>query len=146
MGTRNRATVRKAIATSLSSSLTGAGNPAQELHNHFIGDFGGKSPVVVVASTGLATEALSLQGSRITYFFDVMVFVLRGEATGDYTEADADDQMDAVADDIETWIASNRSATNWDALNLREDSTVTPVVVGGDPYWMERYPLEVLVL
>jgi hypothetical protein len=128
----------------LGDAVVGAGKPAQALYGYVVGDFEGQSPVVVVASAGTDPGRLTARGSQLRYFFDILVFVLRGTSGTDYDEEDADSQLDTVADAVEDWLADNQRGDDWESIEVGR-STIEAQTVGGAQYWMERTPLTITV-
>jgi hypothetical protein len=79
--------------------------------------------------------ALSFQGNRATYNFDIIVYVRRS-GTG-ITEATAEDTLDEVAHQLYEAVEANDCNAIWQSLAYSEPSTALPVDIGGVPYWME---------
>lgn len=146
-GLRDRAAVRKAIADGLRSTVLDPSGPAKSLYEYVKADLDVDLPALVVSSVGFAGSTLTVQGSRIVYYYDLMSFVPLGQAGTAYTEQDADDDLDAMADAVEAWIASNQVHRGvWDSIEQTGPSTVQKVEIGGLSLWLERTRIEVLVL
>ncbi len=79
---QSRTAVREALASLLDVALVGAGKPAQRVYAFRVGDFGGRSPVVVVASrpTNRSKQA-QITRAASTVKLDVHTFVLYSDAS-----------------------------------------------------------------
>jgi len=136
---KTRQEVREALGVLLNAGLVGTGLPVQAVYDYMKGTFDGQSPIVVVGSAGVEGEALTFQGSKATYFYEVLSFVAReGEEV-------AEDALDQVAQKLYQVIEANRKTGNWQWIGFAGRSKVVPAAVGGDPYWMEVLPVEVKV-
>ena len=93
----NRKTVRQAFADLLETALASL---AQKVYDYRVGDFGNQSPVVVASNAGSRRERISFQGSKVTTYLQVDVFVLYSDE-GSWGEDDAEERLD----DIEAAIA-----------------------------------------
>ena len=134
----SRQTAREALGTLLSATMTSA----QEVNDYLKTDLDGLSPVVCIASAGQEAVEMTFQGNRYRYYFDVVVFVLRGETgTATYTEEDADDVLDTLAGELATVVDANATDTNWESLIYSDRSTVDAIEIAGEQYWMESHPL-----
>jgi len=148
----NRETVRDAVAALLESELTGTGNPVQAVYAYQVGDFGGRSPVVVVSSAGSERPAMTFSGNRATFYLNVHVFVLYSDE-GDWGEDDAEDRLDWIEKEIAAVVDANRGPTDdWQQLAYGEltaeagRSRCGSVAVGGLEYRTELVPLRVEVV
>ena len=131
----NRKTAREALATLLSTALTGGGGLAQAVYSYRVGDFGGASPVVIVSSQGSRRERSTFQGSRNTVFLQVDIFVLYA-AVG-WTEQDAETRLDDIEAAIAGVVDANQETANWLALNWADRSQRVDVAIGGVDYIRE---------
>jgi len=137
MTRQSRKTIREQLASTLSTALTGAGNPAQVVYDHLKEDFSGQSPVVCVASAGTLPVEQSHTQWHAAYDMEIIIFVVRED------EETAEDALDDVAETLFTTLEANKSGDYWRALDFGTPSQIQPAVVGGEPYWME--PLTVTV-
>lgn len=149
MANTNRETVRDELATTLSTALTGGGNAYQAVYGYLTGDFSGQSPVLVVASAGSDRPRMLARQKRASttllahFFFDLHTFVTREYASGTWTEQDAEDQLDLCEKELADAIDGNQVGTNYTGLDYTGPSRIEPVVVGGEPYWMETVRVKV---
>jgi hypothetical protein len=135
----SRETARDALTTLLTAGLSGT---AQEVVGHRVSDPAGKTPVVAVLSGGTHRERLTFQGTRPTFYLTIQVLVLAEDATG-YTEADAEDKLDALEAAIAGVLESNWRTTDWEALEQTDPSEVLDVAIGGHAYFLEVIPVAV---
>lgn len=143
MALKTRKEVREQLGTVLSSALSGAGNPAQQVFDYLPSTFDGKSPVVTILSAGLAIAEVQQFGGDWfpVYLFEIGVLVAR-----DTDDQAALDELDLVAQKLYETLESNTGlASYWELLEYSEDSRVEPVPVGGDPYWLETTPIQIWV-
>lgn len=139
----NRKTVRKQLASLLDASLTGAGNPAQEVFNHKITDFDEKSPVIVVTSRGIGREKITeVTPVQSEHLFWVYTFVILGVEEDSWTEADAEDLLDDLEYEIAQVIDDNDIEENyWDGIEYDGRSDVDDVLISGTIYKREAIPV-----
>lgn len=151
MANVNRETVRDELASTLSTALTGENKAYQVVYGYAIGDFSGQSPVLVVASTGSDRPRMFARQQRATttklahMFFNLLTFVSREYSSGTWTEQDAEDRLDLCEKELADAIDANQAGTNYDSIDYVGRSTIEPVVVGGEPYWMEAVEVRVEV-
>ena len=135
---------RKAARETLVAVLAAAMTTCEEVNGYFKSDPGGQSPVLCVHSLSTMSTALSFQGSRATYGFDIITYVRRS-GTG-ITEATAEDTLDDVAQQLYEAVEANDCNVIWQSLIYSEPSTALPVDIGGIPYWMEMTSLSMEVM
>lgn len=135
---------RKAARETLVAVLKAAMTDCQEVNGYFKSDPAGQSPVLCIHSLGTHSQALSFQGNRATYNFDIIVYVRRS-GTG-ITEAMAEDTLDDVAHQLYETTEANDCNAIWQSLAYSEPSTAIPVDIGGVPYWMEVTSLTMEVM
>jgi len=125
--TTNRETVRDALASLLSSALTGTGKPVQAVYNYPIGKIE-ETPVVYVASSGTARQRAGVGDARWnSYFvFEVATFVRDADAANGWTENEVEDQMDLIDKEIADCIADNRVSANWNNISFSLDNESVP--------------------
>ena len=143
----NRETVRDALATLLTTDLTGAGNSAQAVYNYKVGDFAGQSPVVIVTSEGSERKDIVFSSpERYSIFYlSVMVFVLYADPDVSWTEADAEDRLDLIEKDISETLQTNygHSSGTWHRIFIEGRTQVLEVTIAGDQYLVEIFPVRV---
>jgi hypothetical protein len=138
----NRETLRDALTTLLTTALVGTGLPAQAVHGYPIGDFGSKSPVVVVESAG--SERVHEQAStkwRDWFYLNVFVFVICTDPGTTWGEDDAEDQLDLVEKEIADALMDNLAAGVLNYFEFAGRTTVDHIVIGGDDYRRELMPI-----
>lgn len=142
----NRQLAREALAGLLATALTGAGNPVDSVYGYQLGDFGGKSPVVLVVSGGSARAQAGLGSARHANRFrlTLMTFVAAADAGAGWSEQDVEDRLDLIDKQIADVLADNRgkkqdASLPWDYIALEADAftDIRPAVVGGKAYWLE---------
>jgi len=138
----NRETKRDAFGTLLSSALVGAGKPAQAFYCYPVGDFGGQSPVVVMASNGTEYEARAVTSVRKnTFYYVIYTFTLWGEAGTAWGEDDAEDRIDLLEKTIRETISDNLSTDDWAFIGYDGRTTVDTVIIAGEEYKRESIPV-----
>jgi hypothetical protein len=141
---------RKAAREELGQVLTNRLGTAQQVYTDQPPDFGGQSPVVVVASAG--SERDGQQGQRSfggpvapKFLLDVYTFVLAMEQDGSgntVTNSDADDELDTLEQGVAQMVSDAPRAQTWTAIGYRERTDTTFVtVLDGSEYKRERIPL-----
>lgn len=135
----SRQTSREALAALLSTALVGSGKPAAAVYDYLVGDFQGQSPVVVVASGPIDRQRDSLGACyRTSFLLRCYVFVAYSDPAGTWTEADAEDAIDAIEVLIaDTVLANSRSAGAWDSLTYETATELDSVTIGGVEYRRE---------
>jgi hypothetical protein len=133
----SRETVRAAFAALLTTALTGV----HTVYNHFEQDPKGKTPVVVVASSGSNRDRMTLQGSQAIFYIDVYAWTLRGKAGTAYDDAASDDKVDSIEEALAAVIDNNQVTANWDAIDFDGRSRIDKAIQGGEQYWVEQIPL-----
>ena len=142
----NRETKRDALVTLLTAGMVGSGKPAQAVYGYLVGDFGGLSPVVVVASSGSEREQRAVTSrQKNTFYFTVYSFVLYAENGTDWGEDDCEDRIDLLEKTIAEIISDNRSTTNWAFLEIDGRSEVDSVLIAGSEYRREAMSLVMTV-
>lgn len=126
---------RKAARETLTAVLKAAMTTCQEVNGYFKSDPEGQSPVLCIHSLATMATPFTARGSRPTYGFDIIVYVRRGGAG--ITEAEAEDTLDEVAQELYEAVEANDCNAIWQSLAYSERSEAVPVDIGGAPYWME---------
>jgi hypothetical protein len=122
----------------MNSTIVGTSNPAQAAYDHLKEDFQGQSPVVCVGSAGMRPIAAPPGGWGAYYQLEILMFVARED------EEVSEDALDDVAEAVFGMFEDNKAVTEWRAVEFETMSNILPVVVGGDPYWMETLPVVVV--
>lgn len=146
--TISRTPIRKSFAGLLQTALVGSGLPAQEVHDHLVGDFRGASPVVVVSSGPIQRLIQSFGNcDHAVIVLNVYVFVLYADGTGAWDEADAEDKADEIEAIIADIVISNQHHANWNSAAYVEEPTAPMVVeIGGLGYRRELIKVQFEVI
>lgn len=145
MSVASRQGVREELGAVLAAQL----GDAQQVYTDQPVDFGGQSPVVVVASVGAEREG---QGRRTfggpiapAFYLDVYVFVrsVLKDADGNaVTNPNTDDQLDGLEAAIAHVVANYPKTQSWSAISYAGRSEAAFVTVfDGTEYKRERIPL-----
>lgn len=139
-----REDARKYLAALLGDALVGNGKPAAAVYAYQVGDFKGATPVVVVASGPMSRRLDSMGGCwRRSFQLLVYVFVAYADGAG-WTEALAEDALDAIEEAIAGVVLDNPRADAWVSLAYADTPTQPDaVVIGGVEYRRELITLEV---
>lgn len=131
MSVASRATARAELQALLQQRVTDAASVPSTQPD----DFGGQSPVVVVASGGSDRQRLTLRGTQPKFYLDVYVFVRATDT--------ADAMLDLIEQEIAQAIEGAQDAASWMAIDYAGRSTTTFIQpVDGTEYKMERIPLQ----
>jgi len=143
MSQPNRETLRDALYTLLNAELVTTNETVQQCYTYRPATFDGKSPVVCVSSAGSNRERLDFSGDRQNvFYYTIHVFVLY--AAEGWTEANAEDRLDAIEQGIADVISDNPRTANWGGIDYDGRSVRSDVSVGGDAYIMEAIPIQAL--
>lgn len=136
---------RKAIRSQFATLLTGVVPSAQIIYDHQPGDFGGQSPALCVGSSGSERPRMTFQGSRLTCYLDIDVFVITAEAlaSSTYTQADAENVLDDVEAQIAAALDGVRTSAQWEAIDYAGRSQTDFVLLDGKEYKRERIPIKI---
>ncbi len=141
----SRETVRDALASLLNTALVGTGKPAQVVYGYPVADFQGQSPVVVLMSVGSERTMETMATRRQSVFhINVTSFTLYADGTS-WTEADAEDQLDAIEAAIDQTIAANLVTNDWADIGYDGPSQAGNATIGGEQYRFETIPLRITV-
>lgn len=140
----SRTPVRTQFASLLSTALVGSGLPAQAVYSYKVGDFGGMSAVVIVASGPIERTIRGLGNcwnAKIT--LDVYAFVLYADNGNGWTEEDAADAIDAIEAIIADVVINNQNVNGfWGNAKYKEPTLPDVVAIGGVPYQRELIRVE----
>ena len=114
------------------------GDTASLEHIATVGDFEGKASVVVVTSGGIMREQQNFGTCwHNTYRLDCYIFVLYADPNSNWTEANAEDKIDAIEALFADVVMTGTSAT-WDGTpTYAEQTSLGVVAVGGVSYRRE---------
>ena len=142
MSVPNRKDVRDAFATLLVSVLTSAQRiyPLTNSDGDRLtqpADFGGESPVVVVASSGTERTQLTFRGQQPKVFLDVYTFV-RADTLA------PDDVLDDMEQQLGQAVASGQNGAQWTALDYDGRSqTEFITTLNGTEYKREKTTIKI---
>lgn len=134
---------RKEAREALGAALTTAMTTCEQVNDYFKSGLDGESPVLSIHSLGTLGTPFTFQGLRPTHYFDIVVYVRRGGEG--VTEAEAEDELDGVAQQLFEYIEGSRRNNTWESLAYAGRSEAIPIEVGGIPYWQEVTSLEMEV-
>ena len=140
----NRETVRDQLATLLTAALVGSGKPAEAVYNYQVGDFEGKSPVVVVTGAGSGRGNPLIYGEG-SFLFEIHTFVLYALEDGSWTEAQSEDRLDLLEKSIADVLNDANDSDTWMSVTMNGESEVDGVEIGGDEYRHEVIPVRVTI-
>ncbi len=149
MSTRKQ--TRDAVAELIRAHVTGAQRvyPLTDEQGERVtqpADFGGESPVVVVASAGSARPRKTFSGSMPTFYLDIHLFV-RATAIDDdgntRAAAGIDDTLDDLEDALAQAVSAGQNSIHWTAIDYDGRSQAEFLTVfDGTEYKRERIPLK----
>ena len=140
---------RRLIREHLANLIRVHAEHAKAVYDYQVGDFVDGSPVVAVTSAGSHRQPFTFKGSRPTFFLNIEVFVLYADpdATPVWTEADAEDAIDALEMEIADAISGHVTEEGyWSHMKYETRSLVSTIVLDGTTYLWEVIPVEVEVL
>jgi hypothetical protein len=142
-----RETARDALATLLSAALVGSGLPAQAFYGYPVADFQQQSPVVILRSAGSerTMETMSTRRRSLLHY-DIISFTLYADTASNWTEANAEDRLDAIEQVIDETLSANLvNGTTWADIGYEGKSSTGNVTLGGEQYRYELIPLLITV-
>lgn len=145
MSRKNRETVRDALAALLDTALVdGTPQLAQVVYGYQKVDFGSISPVVLVYADGAERPIATFAGGKTSFYLVIGVYVAITSQDDSYTEATAEDRLDAIEVEIAETLEANRSnQADWLYIDYLDRSYVENVSIGGIPYVSESIPVRV---
>lgn len=138
----NREVVRDQLAALLTTAMVGPGKPAEAVYNHQVGDFNGKSPVVVVTSVGTGRGSAIVANTTV-FLLEVITFVLYALEDGTWTEAQSEDRLDLLEKSISDVVVDANDTGIWLSVEFNGESAIDGVEIGGDEYRYEVIPLRI---
>lgn len=141
----SRGQVRKWLAGILRTELVDERGIAQQVEAYRLPDLAGRSPVVMVLSSGSERLPFTFEGNRSRFYFDVQVWTLYADGE-DWTEAEAEDRADALEVAVAEVLEAHRKEALWELVTYDGRTTAEDVVTsGGVPYIVETIPIVVEV-
>lgn len=138
MSIPSRRTTREAIAAALEARLvTSTPRYAEVVYADRPVDFGGQSPIVVVASAGTNRQPLTFQGTQPIFYITIVLMVLAASSSG------VDDLLDDLEQQIAVFTEAYRTGPMWGAINYDARSRTEYVIttIDGVEYKTEEIPL-----
>ena len=134
-----RELVRDAIVGALRLALT----VAQNVEGHKA-NIQGQWPAVRLLTDGSLRPQVTASGIRSEFYYLVQLWVLYYKE-GLWTEAEAEDALDALEHQLAEWLANNQVGELWTALMFNGRSRVGTVNESGETYLVEEIPIKVEV-
>ncbi len=134
----SRAPVRKHYAALLLPALVGTGLPAQAVFDYLVSDFT-KDPTVVVSSGAINRRVGGLGNCwDAVITLNVYVFVLYADAATGWTNANAEDAIDAIEAIIADVTVTNQNANGyWGNARYAAPTAPDVIAIGGKAYKRE---------
>ena len=139
--TANRKDGRAALAALLETNLT----LAQAVYAYKVGDLQGASPVVIVLSSGTNRPRLTMRGNRSAFNLEIHTYTIDAVTAEGWTEADVEDSLDNLENEIAAVLAANPVTDNWQAIDYADASRIREVIIGGQAYIEEIIPVTITV-
>ena len=136
----SRSAIRKGIAASLAASLTSV----QQVVDHQASNTGAVSPLVRVMSGGSMRPPSVAAGDVTRFYVILQTWVLFSEIPNRWTEAQAEDALDAVEQEIARWVDQNQQQPGmWKTISYAQRSGVRVLEENGEAWLVEDIVLEV---
>jgi hypothetical protein len=139
----NRETVRKQFAALLAAALVGPGKPAEAVYDYQVGDFEGKSSVLLVTSAGTGRGS-ALVANTTAFLLEVYSFVAYALEDGSWTEAQSEDRLDLLEKSVSDVVQDANESGLWESVEFNGESAVDSVAIGGVEYRYETIPLRIV--
>jgi len=140
MATTSRSVVRKAIAAALEAELT----TVETVVNHQASTTGDTSPMLRVMSAGSDRPPSVSAGNVSSFYIILQAWVFYGTVEGQWTEAQAEDALDAIEQEIADWVDNNQQSPGvWKTIRYAQRSRVDTVQFEGEAWLVEDIILEV---
>ena len=132
----NREVIRDAIVTQLRPALT----VAQSVEGHKA-NIRGQWPAVRLLTDGSLRPQVTERGIRSEFHYLAQLWVLYYK-DGLWTEAEAEDTLDALEHQLAEWLANNQVGELWTGLMFAGRSRVGTFNEGGETYLVEEIPIK----
>lgn len=132
----NREVVRDTIVAGLQPALT----VAQTVVGHQKANLAGQWPATMVFTAGSLRPQVTEQGIRSEFYYVVQLWVLYFKE-GLWTEAQAEDTLDALEQQLVEWMINNQVGELWTSLAFNGRSRISIVPLAGESYLMEEIPV-----
>lgn len=134
----NRKLVRDAIVAGMTPALT----VAQLVVGHQKANLGGQWPAVMVFTAGGQRPQVTDRGIRSEFHYVAQLWVLYYSKDGLWTEAQAEDTLDALERQLTEWLAENQISELWTTLAFNGRSMVSIRTDTGESYLVEEIPIK----
>ena len=135
----DRKITRDALVAQLRPALT----VAQVVEGHKA-NVKGQWPAVFLLTSGSLRPQVTEAGIRSEFYYLAQLWVLYYHE-GLWTEAEAEDALDALEHQLAEWLANHQVGELWTALMFEGRSRVGIVVEGGETFLVEEIPIRVEV-
>lgn len=132
----SREIVRDAIVEQMRPALT----VAQSVEGHKA-NIQGQWPAVRVLTGGSLRPQVTERGIRSEFYYVVQLWVLF-QKEGLWTEAAAEDTLDALEQQLAEWMANNQVNEIWTGLMFDGRSQVGTTNEGGETFLVEEIPIK----
>lgn len=132
----SREIVRDAIVEQMRPALT----VAQSVEGHKA-NIQGQWPAVRVLTGGSLRPQVTERGIRSEFYYLVQLWVLFHKE-GLWTEAEAEDTLDALEQQLAEWMANNQVGEIWTGLMFEGRSHVGTTNEGGETFLVEEIPIK----
>lgn len=132
----SRKMVRDALVTAVTPALT----VAQVVAGYQKANVQGQWPAVLIFTSGSLRPQVTEQGIRSEFHYIAQLWVLYYKE-GYWTEAEAEDTLDALEQQLAEWLANNQVGELWTSLAFNGRSRVSIVPNSGEPYLVEEIPI-----
>ena len=133
----DRKSARQILKTLLAANLTNA----VAGYDYAPHDFAGVSPVFYISSSG--SEPVPFTGKGVKNKFHLNVHLLALYSSNDaYTEAEAENALDDLENQLRQTIAANRKTADWQDIRYAGKTNADqPILIGGELYLHEIVPI-----
>lgn len=135
----NREIIRDTLVEDLRAALT----VAQKVEGHKA-NINGQWPALFLLTAGSLRPQVTEAGIRSEFYYLAQLWVLYHKE-GLWTEAEAEDTLDALEQQLAEWMANHQVGELWTALMFNGRSQVGITVDGGESFLVEEIPIKVEV-
>lgn len=132
----SREVVRDAVVAGMRPALT----VAQSVEGHKA-NIQGQWPAVRLLTAGSLRPQVTERGVRSEFYYVAQLWVLYYKE-GLWTEAEAEDTLDALEQQLAEWLANNQVGEIWTGLMFDGRSRVGTYNEGGETFLVEEIPIK----
>ena len=132
----SREVVRDALVGQMRPALT----VAQSVEGHKA-NIQGQWPAVLLLTAGSLRPQVTERGIRSEFYYVAQLWVLYYKE-GLWTEAEAEDTLDALEQQLAEWLANNQVGEIWTGLMFDGRSRVGTYNEGGETFLVEEIPIK----